>query len=168
MRFYKNSDNKIFAYDDDIKSTQLDKLVEDNGLVEVTDAEVSKIQSSIEASNVADALSSLRDEKAINYPYKGIVMRLSDGARTDLTAVYSVVAINQAIPDDMVMMNWQEDGYDNLPITAGDFRADGLKFMQHRQDCFTAAKIVTQKHKETPFKSLIDLEKAFDEAYSSI
>lgn len=116
---------------------------------------------------VQNHISTYRDFKAINYPYNGIVMRLTDGARADLTAVYFVVQSDQTIPNDQVMMVWQEDNYDDLNITAGMLRADGLTFMAHRQKCFSAASSVRATHEQTPYTSVESIETAFDAAYNS-
>lgn len=109
-------------------------------------------------------LKDIRDEKALNFAYKGIVMKLADGARADISAVYFSVVLDTNIPDETVMMVWQESGYDPLPITAGDLRSDGALFMQHRQACFTAATQVDTSGIDTEE----DLEAAFDAAYNAI
>lgn len=107
-----------------------------------------------------------RDKRALVYTYKGVPMRLTDGARADLTAVYYMVLLDTAINDDQVMMDWQEEGHDNLPITANMLRTDGHKFAEHRQKCFTAAKTV--KANLADFSTFEELEAAFDKAYDSI
>lgn len=106
-----------------------------------------------------------RDEKAGVFVYKDIPMKLTDGARADLTALYFSVVLNQAIPDETVMAQWQERGYPVLPITAGDLRADGHKFSEHRQKCFTAAGTV--KANLQNYTTAEQIKAAFDTAYNA-
>jgi len=109
-------------------------------------------------------IASYRDEKALTYVYKSVPMKLGDGARADLIALYFTAVLNPAIPDATVMANWQEEGYDTLPITAGDLRADGLEFMNHRQKCFTAGDVV--KTNVEDYTTAQEIRDAIDAAYS--
>ena len=111
-------------------------------------------------------LEAYRDEKALVYTYKGVPMKLGDGARADLTALYFTVLVNQAIPDETVMADWQEEGYDPLPITAGDLRTDGFKFAEHRQKCFTAS--ATVKPDLSDYVTEQAIKDALDAAYSEL
>ena len=117
------------------------------------------------AQSVTAFIKIYRDKKAETFLYKDVPMRLNDGARADLTAMFFTVVLNTAIPDAQVMLNWQERGYNNLPITAKMLRDDGMMIAGHRQKCFTAADIVTTAHKEKPYTSIKAVKTAFDTAY---
>lgn len=132
-------------------------IVENGSVVEKTPS----------SEEILEHISIYRDLKAENFIYKTITMKLTDGARADITAVYFSVVLNTSIPDATVMMNWQEEGQTSLPITAGDLRADGTSFMTHRQKCFTAAGIVKATHETTPYASFSAVETAFEDAYSA-
>jgi len=136
--------------------------------VELAEGEITTInaqKAAKKAQTVTDYIKTYRDEKAETFLYKDVPMRLNDGARADLTAMFFTVVLNTAIPDAQVMLNWQESGYDNLPITAKMLRDDGMMIAGHRQKCFTAADIVTTAHKETPYTSIKAVKTAFDTAY---
>ena len=143
------------------------KLV-DGKLVDLTQAEITAREAKTTvflAKSVTAFIKKYRDEKAETFLYKDVPMRLNDGARADLTAMFFTVVLNTAIPDAQVMLNWQESGYNNLPITAKMLRDDGMMIAGHRQKCFTAADIVTTAHKETPYTSIEAVKTAFDTAY---
>ncbi len=110
-------------------------------------------------------VTSYRDEKAGVFVYKNVPMKLTDGARADLTALYFTALLNQSIPNETVLAEWQERGYEAIHLTAGDLRADGDKFMQHRQKCFTAASVV--KASINDYTTAEEIKTAFDEAYNN-
>lgn len=141
----------------------------DGELVELTKSEIDQriIEQGIaEIERAGDYIKTYRDKVASIYTYKNVPMRLTDGARADLSAMYYMVLLNQGIHGNTVMMEWQESGYDPLPITAADLRDDGHLFAEHRQKCFSAAKDVLEEHEETPFTTIEAVEEAFDEAYA--
>ena len=107
---------------------------------------------------LVEALSAIRDRHAETFTYRGVVMRLEDGARADLTALYFQAKTDEAIPDTQIMAVWQEKGFDPLPITAGDLRADGHLFSQHRQKCFAVAAALNPSDYET----IEELESAYE------
>ncbi len=117
------------------------------------------------AVKLAQILTAYRDKMALVYTYKGVPIKLTDGARADLTALYFSVLMNQSIPNATVMANWQENGYETLQITAGDLRTDGHQFAEHRQKCFTAHDTV--KANLVNYTTEQQIQGAFDAAYAA-
>lgn len=110
-------------------------------------------------------LNAYRDARALIFTYKSVPMKLGDGARADLLAMYFVVMQNPALPGNMVMAQWQEEGYETIQITAGDLRTDGMEFFDHRQKCFSACDAV--KSAIEGLTTFENIEEAFDEAYAT-
>ena len=104
------------------------------------------------------------EQRALYYPYKTTVITMTDGARADLIGMYFDVKLDLTIPDSKVMASWREEGYAPLSITAGDLRADGKKFAEHRQKCFAALTLLNG----TQYNSKQEVETAFDNFYNSL
>lgn len=112
------------------------------------------------------AAKAYRDLKAENCPYKGIIIKLTDGARADLLAMYTLVFLQPTIPDAEIMAAWQEPGYPTEYITALDLRTYGQDLFTHRQKCFSAMDVIHSSLSSLETEQ--DIIEALDTAYDNL
>jgi hypothetical protein len=142
---------------------QVEALPDKVEYLDIVDGEV-VISSSKKGAEINAYKETYMEQRALYYPYKTTVIKMTDGARADLSTLYFIALTDLAIPNDAIMASWREDGYSPLPITAGDLRADGKKFMEHRQKCFTALTLLNG----TQYNTKQEVETAFDNFYNSL
>jgi hypothetical protein len=163
MKFYIDNTGKYLgAYSEGNPSIP-------NGAIEVSSApndarQTYDINNGVWSDYIETYKEEYMEQRALYYPYKTTVITMTDGARADLIGMYFDVKLDLTIPDSKVMASWREVGYSPLSITAGDLRADGKKFAEHRQKCFAALTLLNG----TQYNTKQEVETAFDNFYNAV
>lgn len=111
---------------------------------------------------INNALVAQRDYRAAHYPYKGILLRLSEAkAMNQLSTLFLLCLANPSIPDAQVMADWQEEEGD-IQITAGDLRADGMGILGNYQKAWSVFRTLKTQSFNTPDSAITAFNNAMD------
>jgi len=149
MKYYKNNDGEVYAYDKG--QTPID------GLTLMTKAQVeAHINPKPTAEQITKHIAVYRREKENGgITVSGVSVKTDTETRASLLGA---VQLGTAI-------DWKtNNGF--VTLTPAQISGIATAVGQHIQKCFSAEKAVTELHAETPYTTLDAIETAFDGAYN--
>lgn len=110
MKYFKNENNKVFAYEDDVKEEVLNGFIEKFGLTSITEAEFKTLTApslkDLQNKKLSDMATTYQTESTKDVPYKDVLYK---GGDASASAIAGAVELAQSLQETEVKIIGSDD-----------------------------------------------------------